>query len=179
MAGTKISSLTAEVSTKDSEIDWLRDHQSVVVAPTSDPKIASILQQLQNDDRALKSEPKNILKKRALQISHDVLTYLAERDQVKPSDANFDHDSLEQLRQAENNYLQKYNVWWNETRQFYLLNYSLELISVLNEMKAQGIDTKSILSGGNDIRSLCQIAVNELVLSDCGSTVGTLAKQIR
>ena len=167
---TEKGSLTGKMDAKDQEISWLRNHQTMVIAPPDNTKITQILQKLAEDNQALRAEPKNSLKKRGLQVSHDILQMLSDKKQPPLPIGLRDSATMD-------DYSQKYTLWMNEIKATYLRDYAPEAIAVLTEMKTQGIDTKGQFGG--DAISNCRFATNPLVITDCGVSIGAAAQSIR
>jgi hypothetical protein len=69
--------LQQKLDAKQSEADWLRDHQQFHVESGSalDPRVASILDRLNKENQTLRSEPGNRLKKGIIDLAKEMVDF--------------------------------------------------------------------------------------------------------
>jgi hypothetical protein len=92
------SQLGLKLDAKQSEIDYLRDHQHVEINGSSaDPRIGDILERLNGEEKALKEQPVKSIKKGLVSVAKEMLDTLNQ----EKSKADQEEDQEEQARMAE------------------------------------------------------------------------------
>lgn len=144
----------------------------IIVQAAPDPEVQSLLirqdKELANLKNSLPSP-----KKRALQVSTDLLKFLAEREKVQPSfpmpHANMTTEEFTQQRDA---FTQAYVRWMNETATECQTRFAIPLAQVLEDMKAENINV-------DNLASMCAFFNgNTFMIQSCATGVGVLAQKL-
>jgi hypothetical protein len=171
----------AAIQTKDQQIQSLQTQLAEKDRPInleqhSDPAIGMLLAQLVSVQEKEQSQIKGDLpspKKKALQVSNDILNFIAERMKVTPdSPLPRPGMTVEQYNQEQSEHERAYLQWMNETAAESTARFAIPIDGVLEDMKAENIDTKAF-SG------MCEFFNgNTFGLQQCATMIGRLAQQL-
>jgi hypothetical protein len=172
--------LVAELANKD---------RPLVVQVPPDPEISKILKTYQSELARLANQVSSP-KKRALQVSTDILKFLGEREKGQPilsakrsvvlndggrlgshplGETGYRRD-LEWTQQAER-HEQAMTRYLNDTVADFHTRFTLSVNQVIQDMETAGIDSRMA-------EIYCTAANNIVVVQNCAVTLGTLAEKL-
>jgi hypothetical protein len=162
--GEQIKLLQTQLSQKD---------RPVVLQYVTDPAIMRLLNRQEQELAELKTELPSP-KKKALQVSNDLLRFLADREKAEPpfplpTGAMTTPDDF---RQQMTIHEQAYLKWMTETATESQTRFAVPLAEVLQDMKAENIDV-------GRANGLCTFFNgNTFGIQDCATTIGVLAQKL-
>src|ERR1017187_8346972 len=159
---TQIGNLQTLLASKD---------RPVVLQATADPEMTAILKRQDEELTKLKASLPSP-KKKALQLSHDILSFVAERSRMRPPAPTVNYGAnREEFKRQWDQYAQTLTAQANETAAQYQIRFGSQVSSVLNDLKAANINTAAIdgciTSSGGDFW-----------MQICGSRIGALADKL-
>lgn len=173
--GSDITRLTAQLQDEDARTHALSGQlaakqQPIVVQAAPDPAVEELLERQDRELRALKSEMPSP-RKRALQLSNDILKFMADRRKSEPNLTPPVGLTKAGYNQALNEINQKYTRWLHQTGAQYDVRFEARLQAVIDDMQAAGIKTDSL--------RICVFSNgNTLAMEACGARIGALAEKL-
>jgi hypothetical protein len=177
--GAEISRLNGLIQDQDEEIKNLRNElaqkdRPVVLQYTTDPEVTKLLKRQDAELARLKTQNPSP-KKKALQLSNDILKFLAERvknQPALPAGPTVGSDEESQRRRSE--------VWERVmgpyTRQVgadFQVYFGARVMAIANDMQAAG------LTGFEGLTSACEFSNgNFYVIQECGERIGALSERL-
>ncbi len=175
--GGEVSRLNGLIQGRDAEITNLRNElmqkdRPVVLQYATDPEITKMLNRQDQELAKLKNSLPSP-KKRALQVSNDLLKFLAERNRAQPQfPMPNTTGTKEEFIKQQNAFEQAYVQWMNETSAQAQTRFAIPVAQVLEDMRTENIDAGS---GGN----LCTLFNgNTYAIQSCATTIGVLAQKL-
>ena len=172
----EISRLSGILQVKDAQIQQLQSQVAAKDRPINlqvqtDPQVLELITRLDEDLANTKSKLPSP-RKRALQLSKDVLMFLADRMRTRPSFPVWDRNrTSEQLVQALNDTDKAFTKWTTDMVEDYHLRFGVRVDAVIEDMQMAGLDPTEIrrcdFSNGN----------TEMIQS-CGSRIGAIAEKL-
>jgi hypothetical protein len=143
----------------------------IVVNYTPDREIGIILERQEKELAELKSEVPSP-KKRALQLSNEILAFESERIRNEPVFPPFRANETQEQLEKERNEFTRVSVQWTlETAAQYQLRFAVSVATVIEDMKAASLDTHEI--------EMCVTSNgNTFGIQHCGARIGALAEKL-
>jgi hypothetical protein len=168
-----LTSVNSQLSTTNTNLIGqlgAKDRPVIIQVPP-DPEIEKLLQRQDTELGKLKSQQPSP-KKRALQVSHDMLMFLGDRTKSQPTfPIPTSATTREDSRRQDEQFTQLYEKWMRETAAEYQVRFSVPVAQILEDAKAAGIDTSGL--------GLCGISNgNTFGIQRCAASVGTLAEKL-
>jgi hypothetical protein len=158
---SQIQSLQSQLVAKDRPIN-------LQVQP--DPEIHTLLARQDAELLKLKGELPSP-KKKALQLSNDILRFLSDRMKTKPNPPIFNGTANEQRVQMSNEFEQSFLKWMSETASEYQIRFGPGVSSIIDDAQSAGLSAENIkiciFSNGNTFE-----------IQECGSRIGALADKL-
>ncbi|MGH9688825.1 MAG: hypothetical protein ACRD5K_17220 [Candidatus Acidiferrales bacterium] len=175
--GDQILRLTAQIQDRDSQIRLLKlelatKETPITVQAAPDPEVEEILRRQDEELRTLRSEIPSP-RKRALQLSHDILGFLADRLKVEPNNTAFENaptrqEAVKALHDSE----EQDDRWMRETESEYELHFGARVVSFMQDMQSSGLNVDGLQP--------CQFPMgNTFAIEECGARIGALAEKLR
>lgn len=173
--GRRIYALTAQVDDRNAQISHLQEQleakqQPIVVQAAPDPEVEKLLALQGKELATLKSETGSP-RKRALQLSNDILKFIADRMKGEPDVGPPFGATKEQFLNAMNAEDREYTQWMHQTASEYALRFGVRVDAVIDDMRADGIKTKTI-EGCDSSNG------NTFMIQGCGASIGALAEKL-
>jgi len=180
--GGEIKRLSGEVSAKNEEIKRLngtisQKDRPIILQTSVDPQLKKLLVQQEVALEKLKNQIPSP-KKRALQLSSDILKFLGEREKIQPVfpeppavSPGMSMDTYRQLSQQKNaEYDRTCDSWMNTIRADYKSQFSVRIIQTLEDFKNVGLEDPS--------QGLCWWGGNLFAIQACGAKIGLYAEKL-
>jgi hypothetical protein len=150
----------------------MEKERPIILQATPDPQIEKLLRRQDEELAKLKNSLPSP-KKRALQVSTDLLKFLTEREKAQPSfPMPRDNTTREEFTKQQDGFEQAYLQWMNGTATESQARFAIPLAQVLEDMKAENIDT------GN-VSGFCTFFNgNTFGIQNCATGIGVLAQKL-
>jgi hypothetical protein len=142
------------------------------VQAAPDPEVQKLLKRQDEELARLKSKMPSP-KKRALQLSNDLLRFLDEQMKTQPQ-LPMPHAgmTMEELTKQRDGYSALYIQWMNQTSSEERNRFALRMAEVFQDMQDEKID-------GNATSSMCQFFNgNTFGIQECATSIGVLAQKL-
>jgi hypothetical protein len=152
--------------------DLLREKDKpIIVQAAPDPEVDKLLKRQDEELTNLKTQLPSP-KKRALQVSTDILKFLGDRVKNQPTFFPTTGETGEDWRRQNDQFSQDYMKWMNETAAKYQVQFAIPIAEVLQDMKSEGIDISGV--------DICNVSNgNTFAIQKCGVGLGTLAEKLQ
>lgn len=148
----------------------MEKERPIIVQAAPDPEIQRLLRRQDEELAKLKSEMPSP-KKKALQLSNDILKFLGDRMKVQPGTPELMGATKDQWEQKMNEYTRNYVTWMNETAAEYQIRFGARVSSVSDDMQSAGLNTANI--------QMCVFSNgNTFGIQECGARIGALAEKL-
>jgi hypothetical protein len=171
--GGEISRLGGVLQGKDAQIQRLQNQliakdRPIILQYAADPAIAKLVarQNKQIDQNPLPSP-----RKRALQVSNDILKFLADRLKEQPSIPLPTQTTREDAIRRTVQFSQAYDKWMTDTGADYGVRFGVPVAEVVQNMKEAGIDV-------SQLNGCTYSSGNTFAIQDCGTQLGVLAEKL-
>jgi len=174
--GGEIERLTAAIQAQQAQIQNLQTlvaqkDRPIILQQQTDPAILKLVERQDAELARLKSEIPSPRKK-ALQLSNDILKFLGERQKDEPTFQFSPTTTTDEWNQHMQQERQAYTAWMNQTAAESRERFALRVADVLEDAKENGIDTSRI-------QGICEFYNgNTFALQTCGVNIGSLARQL-
>jgi hypothetical protein len=142
----------------------------IVIQAVPDAEVQKLLKRQDEELAKLKNSVPSSRKK-ALQLSNDILNFLSDRMKTQPDTPELIGMTKEQWQQKMNEHGQNYDRWMRETAAEYQVRFGARVSSVSDDMQSAGLNTVNIqgciFSNGNTFR-----------IQQCGAQIGALAEKL-
>lgn len=159
----------------EQEVNHLRDllmakDRPIVVQAAPDLEVQKLLKR-QDEELIKLKDALPSPKRKALQLSNDILKFLADRMKIQPSSPDLIGATREQWQQKMNEHTQNYVKWMNETAAEYQVRFGVRVSSVMEDMQTAGLNTANV--------QMCIFSNgNTFMTQECGARIGALAEKL-
>jgi hypothetical protein len=172
--GIEISRLNGLMQGKEEQIKNLQNalmlkDRPVILQYATDPEIAKMLER-QNKELAKLKDSLPSPKKKALQLSNDMIKFMATTNKNSPSPP-IPHNPMtrDQWDAAERQYEQQFEQWARSAIADYQMQFALRIATVSEDFRNAGI---------GDIYTCQNSPVNTLSMERCATIIGALAEKL-
>lgn len=163
---------TLEQENKNLTTRLMEKERPIVLQTTPDPEIQKLLRRQDADLAKLKNAMPSP-KKRALQLSNDLLRFLDERMKAQPQ-FPMPHPGIssEDLMKQQGAYSALYVQWMNETASEERSRFAVQIGEVMQDFQDEKLDTGSLGSKCSFFNG------NTFMIQDCATQIGVLAQKL-